>query len=276
MGDRLVLWSGGGRFVASKDVASAAIVQLSGGIRVDWGNGDVETITGTNPTITKPLVSRSLRYWSFTLRLEYTNGSVTVNNNYEIVSFFQPRLGGIDYCRTLVFGAWYNYYFVWYNAYSVESTNATTSQCGGRYTSTLLTCPTGATPWQWVKGLVGYYQGLKTATLTYNGTNRIGLTCNSVLMTIVTSNTGASSERYGDRNPTVTVLPSGIVISVTYTDGTKTEIPLTYTPTWVEVKPANSCPPNTCFECEHDGEKCCFAKDTDGLIKVIDRFHLTS
>lgn len=317
MGDRLVLWSGGGRFVASKDVASAAIAQSNqllidgnlqtfsknianfqnipqSSLQVDWGFGRIENISGA--THTKTEASVTAEAWRYTINFVRAGGGT----GSAITDSFEHPIVSIGTCE--------DYTYLKSIVVAQIGTNAPTNVCGesllfGGYTTT--TCAT----FQRIATLpiLNYQSRGVNAFVSFTVTKTsIRRTCTKTEVRVTSNESGQVSKCWKDlnANPTVTTVNNGCILRVFFTDGTSqdlsyptcptvqqssgssifivfsdgttTTIPLTYQPIWVQVKPANSCPPNTCFECVHDGEKCCFAKDTDGLIKVIDRFHITS
>lgn len=254
MGDRVVLWSGEGRYVAEKDVATASIEATDPQIRVDWGDR-VDLLSGETWTIT----TGTWRVFSF------RNSCSGTCQTYHSVAYLlkspyswssgssvNSLCGGVRSFPRVTDGV---------NTYNLRTSRPVT---GGN--STL--CANGASLSQQLPrvkfpGTAGNSNGVMTPQ-----------EIESFLEKTVQTNTGAISKKDTSIDPTVTLLSSdSCSILVTFTDSTTLTIPLTYCPSWVTVVPDKQCPPDTCHECEHDGLKCCYSLGQDGLFHLIDSFH---
>lgn len=260
MGDRLVLWSGGGRFVASKDVASAAIVQK---LKVNWGNLGTDYLTGTIGTI-----STTISAFDSTLITGFVSRSDGAN--YSIYS--RPKRKNVVFVSSGDFLPNFSYPNIMYQGFGGSSS------CGEP--TAIQPPPTDGNRWLIVsfnssEGLFGVpVSGIFAADthITHSFSQLQIIDCR-IYQKTVTTNTNAISSRTTNQDP---VLSTNCAIAITYTDNSTQEISLNYCPTWVEVEEENTCPPETCHQCTHDGETCCYAKKEDGLIHLIDRFHVTS
>lgn len=260
MGDRLVLWSGGGRYVASKDVATAQKTEIPGGVLVDWGGGDTETLTGGTWTISDSDFLEEIPVGAYTgagrVQL-FSGGSPSLYFDFE---------GSISFLSSCVNGGFYVF----------KVSGGWVSRNGGAFWG----C--GSPQYAYNKADTRLFKRCAPPQIEggYNFSDSSGGLGSRITVNTcgkkVTTDTGAISERDSDSNPNVSLLAGNCAIAVTFADNTTLDIPLGYCPDWVKVMPANSCPPDTCHECVHDEQKCCYSLANDNTLKLIDRFHLTS
>jgi hypothetical protein len=248
-----------GEYTAPKDVGSVAIVQLPGGILVDWGNS-TDTLTGTIWQI-EPIPSTSAMYfWQFQKRI-LLDGAVfrdwasdatysAVAPTFEVQSC---NNGGIPQhvlsCRF----------------YSGKYVGGTSIYCGKTYYS-----PNA------LLSNAGYFnQFLFQVTASQSFSYEIrNLTSTFVSGTPggggykVTTDTGQTAQRQTDTPPTVSVIPGGCAVAIAYTDNSSEQIPLSECYEWARVRDDKDCPEGTCtVDCAD--HRCCYDPNTGIAVKVI-------
>jgi len=276
MGDRLVIWGNGsqvlGRYNASKDVASAAIAQLPGGIKVDWGPLGVDVIPGDDWSITN--TENQATGYSFYGANWRMNG-----NDFGAWgdSFsYGKRLGvnGVRYAANSFFlGKTVLRIFpplsLNESVYGYVGIEFFDSAGNLYYWIIARTFPQNA-PWT-IFGMSVSIGGL--SVISQNLSNgQTPAVMNPPVYLIVTSNTGASSQRQTTLSPSVSILPAGCEIALTFADNSTKQIPLDSCPEWVQLKAPNACPDGTIKQCDHGATTCCYAC-VNGRLTLIDSFN---
>lgn len=237
MTNRLVLWSGGGRFVASKDVASAEVVNNPIRIKITWSIEDVQFLNGTNP------ISNTIQTIT---PCQLAGNPILQRKYYPSGGDYSANLAGMTLGGSIGVDS-----IGWFLgvANCLGATNRAV------FSKLPISCDGFCYTTQSTTGGILLSNADPIQTIS-NGTEKVW--------------------RQQSLAHVISSVPAGCAIAITYTDNSTQEIPLNYCPTWVEVQTENTCPPETCHQCTHDGETCCYAKKEDGLIHLIDRFHVTS
>lgn len=256
MGDRLVLWSGGGRYIASKDVAGAAIAY---GFKVQETG---EFFEGSNPLISKDEKEITV------IHSALAPISYTPPQGYEIYDLEDGESTAYRY-STISNGAalvdrWGSY--------------IGNPQDIANYSSSI-----GSNGFTTLYSLVEYYknkpnllpaeavsQGYDNEYDDNSGQIEIvwSIRLKNNFLLIISTSQGLTEKIYSFY-PSLSV---SCAIKINFTDNSTNNIPLSTCPDWVQVKPANSCPDGTVKECHHGATVCCYACDNGRLI-LVDKFN---
>lgn len=269
----VILWEGGGRFVSEEEVADATLSDGCSFTSVQWTDR-VDYLSGGSAVIafSQEWVERQVMYFDDYPTFCTTKDQWFGANNYprKLSQAYFADPGEVWRAQIVTegtaqvratsgsYGAGTGWRFT-----AADNSSNGCAYADGYNSALFLTNAEGN------RAGVFYY---KTTGASYKDYVRVQMLSESVS---VTTDTGGPVQRFGQPSPVVTSQAGRFVI-ITFADGSNLDIPLDYCPGWVTVTGENECPPDTCHECEHDGEKCCYAPAADGTLNLIDRFHITS
>ncbi|WP_157096803.1 hypothetical protein [Picosynechococcus sp. PCC 8807] len=263
---QVVVWGNGstvtGRFKvpAGKTAVSATSEAQSGGIRVDWGGGDVVILPGESWT-SEPIQDQTTgALWNHSFPINRGNPVVFTTANYQppsptlliygismsaatfvaVVRGFKTQplnLGGTVYYRMLGSTNWAN----------IETFNA---RINGGYG--------GTTEYLQQIAITG-----PPTTTRFNGSinlQNIGYK--------VTTDAATSSQRETTTPPTISLESEGCSINIGYFDGNQTINLGGICPGFVRIEDASQCPPGSC-SCDHRDYRCCIDSSSGQIIKKI-------
>lgn len=356
MGNRLVLWSGGGRFIASKDVASAAIVNRQEGHQTTYSHiasnwilkGTEYGAFSSNFSYSKTLKLNDLIYQGFSFfsgkNIIFSGGAPSFGNtSYGYLAAEWIDLGGIKYYSlfTQTFSpsdafrinnlkianqSWEYYQDAFRGGnssgqqlfnYNLSNSNSSGTEYQGHSNS--FNCPVPAVlvdlvsfRGAWTGGGVVLLNNTYVPSYPFSGygynairllgnngvfyIQLVGQWVSSFSVNVFTLSSNGFIYYQGSWNQnayagTIRNPPAGLfdpykgkiinpsiggwAIAITYADGTKVDIPVSYQPTWVQVKPANSCPDGTVLQCDCGGATVCCYGCVNGRLTLIDSFNKT-
>ena len=256
---QVVVWGNGdtvtGRFKvpAGKTAISANSEAQSGGVRVDWGGGDVDILTGTDYQFVDHVVGGM---WEFSLyRTHWLSGA--------------NRCGYQKAIRTLTASSWTNPAFGTFQVGSPppdpeidweQATQANTQNQG---------------IWSYTAGSNdSRCSGTRTWNQRRNGSIVRNLdTCITAYAFFETrtfpkvlTNTGQTSVRQTGTSPAVAVIGLGCDLIVNYTNGNQT-INLSECPGFIRIEDDSQCPPGSCT-CDHRDYRCCIGSNGQVIKKI--------
>ncbi len=252
---QVVVWGNGdtvtGRFKvpAGKTAVSAEAIPQSGGIRVDWGGGDVVTLPGQT--------------WSFDREIQ-----TKIVANYSpgtCPSWFRRPSGGAGNCCLTISRSGVS---LSSSVFRNSPPHPVIFATGFEESACTPQIP-GSNNRYYVSG--SSTQGPFSYLFTWSGTscnpvfNLVSLT-ETVANSTVTTNTGQSSSRAGDKTPTVSLLTAGCFLTITYTDGSQA-INLSDCPGFIRVEDDSQCPPGSCT-CDHPRFRCCIGSNGQVIKKI--------
>lgn len=240
-----------GEYTAPKEVASVAIVQLPGGIKVDWGGGDVDILPGTSWGS-----SSAPPYWDYCFV-----GTVSVSG-----------------CKT-------GYTVIYREVFDVVPIISLDFRSGQTGTCTLAVKDVrakfsfdGGATWK-----IARFSGLTPPTTAYfpsgGAINWHGSSVGSALPGLysktgippvytIQSNGGGVSRRNTTTPPNVSVLSGGCAVAIAYADSSTEQIPLSECYQWARFRDDQECPEGTCtVDC--GDHRCCYDPNTGIAVKVI-------
>ncbi len=221
-----------GEYVAPKDVSTASIIQLPRGIQVDWGNGDIDILTGETWSI-----STSQNWKLFTTLIYDGSYSCSVVNQWYGAAGFSRHLGAAGYPPS---GKDWRAKILTEGTNQLRGTSAVQSSDRGWRLGVAVrdgVCP-NKDGWNtncWVVDGNGnriFSYAYKSNSVTYRDYVQIEI---SITKTTVTTDTAETSERE-DKTPNISVIDGNCAIAITYTDNTTEQIPVDSCPEWVNVR----------------------------------------
>jgi hypothetical protein len=268
----IIYWGNGGvtagEYTAPKEVASVAIVQLPGGVEVNWAGGIVDILPGTSATVT-PIYSKRVEAWRITVDVFYASGSASgllfVAN--QVVNFnsrvFPPA--GFQMLYVPVGSNWSSFF------YFPNIGRNTTSQpvtYEGISVQTSAPVTTNDTPYNHA---IGFY-GNRTTKLEFKNLRNLQfvsvVSSGSLSGYRVTTDTGAFTERNITTSPTWSPLTGGCAVAIAYADSSTEQIPLSECYQWARFRDDQDCPEGTCtVDCAD--HRCCYDPNTGIAVKII-------
>jgi hypothetical protein len=241
-----------GEYTAPKEVASVAIAQLSGGIKVDWSAAsgipaDIDVLEGN--TYRNELVDDIPRIRnSACLRLSTEDAGVyTIFGRWGSCSGSRSYSTSGSYLRIEVYS---------------EPCLGSYPQCGEPFRLVYGLRLNGT--WHYINGDVSW--GLRDVSLTK--TSDIADNPRLFKRRISSEQTNDFSERLTSINPSVSLIPGGCAIAIAYTDSSTEQIPLSECYQWARFRDDQECPEGTCtVDC--GDHRCCYDPNTGIAVKVI-------
>ncbi|MEM1369924.1 MAG: hypothetical protein AAGG02_18345 [Cyanobacteria bacterium P01_H01_bin.15] len=259
MGDRVVLWPKGGRYVSKKDIASAS--PSCGGVIFRWDDGFQDELPGESgfsaalPKGSSDVPDFVSRYWfkkscifSYSLnscsrfsRIPRQSRVIANNTVGEFCYFAMP------FCKSQFNGHSPNRIVL---IQTQQTSNPPPYDHNAPSSS-------GRTNFQSNWNLSGVYEEISAANVWEYYSD------------------GAPEKRYhpSDNPPEITTQQVGV--RIVFVDGESRLIPLDSCPANVQVKPENSCPDGTVKEVNCGATTCCYGCQNDRLT-LIDSFNKTS
>ncbi|WP_157094558.1 hypothetical protein [Picosynechococcus sp. PCC 7117] len=292
---QVVVWGNGdtvtGQFKvpAGKTAVSAEAVSQSGGVRVDWGGGDVVILPGESWTETPSQAT----CWGVRLRTggypapgtaapSGGYGALIIADGYGQALWYGGSSATCPYNSALITPPEPTDSFLNGQALSRANGHQNYSFALINQTPANYSCNTNTNPPEPFSGtILNYGLGIyRNGSFVYerraaSGSSRFFTEIVSVKryalrsgnVWTVTTNTGATAQKAQRTSPVVSSDSTPCKVTITYSDASNQDIVLTNCADWSRIEDASQCPPGSC-SCDHRDYRCCIGSNGQVIKKI--------